>query len=64
MEKKEQIKKDRLIKERTKLFMFFIERDGVISYSLRDITLILTTVISISFLAMLYVSCSHKLLKC
>ena len=49
---------------RGEFFNFFIVKDGVISYSLRDLTTMCTFVISLSFLAMLYLACSEEKLQC
>ena len=46
------------------LFNFFIVKDGVISFSLRDLTISSTVIISTSFLAMLYVSCVEEMVEC
>lgn len=47
---------------RVSFFNFFIVQDGVISFSLRDLTILCTIVISCSFLTMLYKACSQELL--
>ena len=46
------------------IFNFFLVDDGVISFSLRDLTIVSTVVISIAFLAMLYTACSNEMLQC
>ena len=49
---------------RESFFNFFVVKDGVISFSLRDLTLTLTLLISASFLGMLYRVCSEGQLRC
>jgi hypothetical protein len=46
------------------IFNFFVIEDGIISFSLRDLTIVSTIVISTAFLAMLYAACSNDMLKC
>jgi hypothetical protein len=49
---------------RETFFNFFVVRDGIISFSLRDFTMTCNLVISVSFLAMLYQACSEEQLQC
>jgi hypothetical protein len=46
------------------IFNFFVVDDGIISFSLRDLTIVSTIVISTAFMAMLYTACSNELLEC
>jgi hypothetical protein len=46
------------------IFNFFIVDDGIISFSLRDLTIASTIVISTAFIAMLYAACSNEMLEC
>ena len=52
------------LKHRVMIFNFFVIEDGIISFSLRDLTIVSTIVISTAFLAMLYAACSNDMLKC
>jgi Frag1/DRAM/Sfk1 family len=49
---------------RVTFFNFFLVQDGVISFSLRDLTITCTFIISISFLSMLYGACTEGKLEC
>ena len=51
-------------KARAQFFHFFVVQEGVIRYSLRDLTTLCTFVITLSFLAMLYLACSNEDLEC